>query len=349
MESIVQSAWYGVRDKFSSLWQMIGNTPLIEIIYSYRGERRSVFAKCENYNLTGSIKDRMALFILQKAYVEEKIHEGDTIVETTSGNTGISFAALGKHLGHRVRIIIPDWLSTERVAIIRSLGAEVITVSEEEGGFPAGIRICREMELTEKGIFLPRQFENIYNAESHEKTGREIWEQLGTQNRLPHAFIAGVGTGGTVMGVGRYLKSKNKDIGVHPLEPAESPMLTRCKTGRHRIEGIADDFIPSIMNLREVDEPIQVHDGDAIIMAQRLAAELGLAVGISSGANFLGAVQLQNRFGPHMNIVTVFSDSNKKYLSTDLTRQEPVQESYDSTDVQLLEFRSVGRSNTIIL
>lgn len=340
-----------LQEKFSSLWHMVGNTPMVEIVYSYRGEVRSVFAKCENYNLTGSIKDRMALYILQKAYMEGQIQEGDIITEATSGNTGISLAAIGKKLGHQVNIIMPDWLSRERRDIIRCLGAEIITVSQEEGGFIRSIQLSEEMAATDARIFLPRQFANEYNVQAHEKTtAREIWEQLGSRRIIPNAFVAGVGTGGTVMGIGRFLKAKYKFVGVHPLEPAESPILsTGIKKGKHRIQGISDEFIPPIVKLDELDAVVQAHDGDAILIAQKLASQLGLAVGISSGANFIGAVQLQNQLGRHANVVTVFSDSNKKYLSTDLMKEEPVKAGYLSPDIEFLEYRSIGRTSSVIL
>lgn len=333
------------REKLSSLWQLTGNTPMVEIVYTFRGERRSVFAKCEYYNLTGSIKDRMALYILEKAYEEKRINAGDIIAEATSGNTGIAFAAVGRKLGHPVKIIIPDWLSRERMDIITSLGAELIKVSHEEGGFVRSIRLSEEMAAVDERVFLPRQFANGYNVEAHEKTtGPEIWQQFQSIGRIPEAFVAGVGTGGTVMGVGRFLKGRNIFISVHPLEPAESPTLTMGrKTGTHRIQGISDDFVPGILNLPALDPIIQAHDGDAILMAQKLASELGLGVGISSGANFIGAVELQNRYGRDLSVATVFSDSNKKYLSTDLMRKEPGRENYLAPDIRFLEYRCLRR------
>ena len=331
--------------RFSGLWKLIGNTPLIAIDFTYKGEKRVIYAKAEQYNITGSIKDRMALYILQNAYEKGEIKPGDTIIEATSGNTGISFSALGKALGHNVRIIMPDWMSRERVDIIRSLGAKIIPVSKEEGGFLGSIKLAQEIAQKEENIFLPSQFSNQYNVEAHyNTTGPEIWNQLMFNNLVPDAFIAGVGTGGTIMGVGCYLKSKNPKIKIHPLEPAESPTLTTgYKVGTHRIQGISDEFIPAIVNLKMLDEVVAVPDGDSIIMAQKLAAQAGLAVGISSGANFLGALTLQNQLGANSVVVTVFSDDNKKYLSTDLLREEPVKSGYLSPDIQILGFRPFKR------
>ena len=266
-------------------------------------------------------------------------------MEATSGNTGIAFSAIGRALGHKVRIIMPDWMSKERVDIIKSLGAEIIPISKEQGGFLGSISLSEKIKLTEPDIFLPQQFSNEANAEAHEKTtGPEIWSQLEYHGIKPDAFIAGVGTGGTVMGVGRFLKQMNPKVKIHPLEPAESPtMSTGHKVGSHRIQGISDEFIPALVKLDQLDRIVAVPDGDSIIMAQKLASQLGLAVGISSGANFLGALQIQNELGPDAKVVTVFADCNKKYLSTDLMRQEPVKPGYESPDVELTGFKVFKR------
>jgi len=318
---------------------------MIEILYRYKNVVNKVYVKCEHYNLTGSIKDRMALYILQEAYRSGKIKNSDIIVEATSGNTGISFSAIGKALGHEVKIIMPDWLSRERINIIESLGAEVILMSKEKGGFLGSIALSEQMAAANPSIFLPRQFENIYNAEAHEKTtAKEIWMQLQAIDINPGAFVAGVGTGGTIMGVGKYLRSRNPGIKIHPLEPAESPTLsTGYKVGSHRIQGISDEFIPAIVKLDEMDPVIKVSDGDSILMAQKLARKLGLAVGISSGANLIGAIRLQHQSERPLNVVTVFSDSNKKYLSTDLMKEEPVKPDYITPDIELLDYDAFSR------
>ncbi len=322
------------------LKHLVGHTPLLAIDFKYRGKKRTIYAKLENLNFTGSIKDRMAYYILANAYETGAIKAGDTIVEATSGNTGISFAALGRAMGHPVTIYMPDWMSRERVELIRSYGANIVPVSREKGGFVGSIRMTEEMAQEEKNIFLPCQFSNQANVDAHYKTtGPEIWWQLNFMERIPDAFIAGVGTGGTVMGVGRYLRTKNPDIRVYPLEPAESPTMS-CgkKVGSHRIQGISDEFIPDLLKLDELDEVIAVHDGDAILMAQKIASQLGLAVGISSGANFIGALMVQNILGADTVVVTVFPDDNKKYLSTDLLREEPVKEDYLAPHVELKRF-----------
>ncbi|TKK64873.1 cysteine synthase family protein [Ilyomonas limi] len=331
--------------KFRQLWQVVGNTPMLEIIYRYKKEYRKVYAKCEYFNLTGSIKDRMALYILQRAYESGTLQPGDVIVEASSGNTGISFSALGKALGHEVKIIMPDWLSKERISIIKSLGATLELISKEAGGFLGSIAMSRRLAKENSHVFLPGQFENTYNAAAHEKTtAKEIWMQLQSVDLSPDAFVAGVGTGGTVMGIGRYLKRRNAAIQVHPLEPLESPTLTTGhKTGTHRIQGISDEFIPPLVDLSLLDDTLQASDGDSILMAQKLAKQLGLAVGISSGANLIGAVQVQNRIGSKAVVVTTLNDSNKKYLSTDLLREEPVKAHYYSTEVEFLDYKVISR------
>ncbi len=332
--------------RVDGLRQLVGNTPLLAIDCSFRGRRRTVYAKAEHLNLTGSIKDRMALHILRRGYARGALAPGDLIVEATSGNTGIAFAALGRALGHPVAIFMPDWMSEERKNLIRTYGAEIHLVSQAEGGFLGSISRAEELARTRGHAFLPRQFSNEDNCEAHTATtGPEIGWQLERQGLRPDAIVAGVGTGGTIMGVGRALKPRYPGIRIHPLEPAGSPTLTTGhKVGKHRIQGISDEFIPAIVDLGYLDEVIAVDDGDAILMAQRLAAGLGLAVGISAGANFLGALQVQERLGPDAVVVTFFCDDNKKYLSTDLVREEPVKPGYAAPEVTLHGYRAFGRS-----
>lgn len=334
-----------VERKAHGLHRLVGNTPLLAINYRWRGTERTVYAKSEQLNLTGSIKDRMALHILGEAYRDGRLLPGDTIAEATSGNTGISFAAIGRALGHPVTIFMPDWMSRERRDLIASLGAAIVPVSREAGGFLGCIRLAEELAATNPRVFLPSQFANDANPAAHAATtGPEIVEQLALAGRGPDAFVAGVGTGGTVMGVGRYLRVFRPSTRVHPLEPAESPTLsTGRKNGHHRIQGISDEFVPPVVHLAELDDIVSVHDGDAILMAQKLARELGLGVGISSGANLVGAMMLLERMGGDATVVTVFADSNKKYLSTDLLREEPVRDGYVSADTELTGFNALPR------
>ncbi|HBR09911.1 TPA: cysteine synthase [Candidatus Acetothermia bacterium] len=333
------------RRRIRGLSSLIGNTPLLAIEFMFGGRKRTLYAKAENLNMTGSIKDRMAFHILEQGYARGLLKPGDSIVEATSGNTGIAFAALGRALGHPVTIFIPNWMSGERIDLIRSLGAEIVLVSREEGGFLDSIRRAEELAETTEGAFLPRQFSNEDNIEAHYRTtGPEIWWQLKFRSLSPDAFVAGVGTGGTIMGAGRFLMEKCPPIEIRPLEPSNSPTLsTGHKVGKHRIQGISDDFIPPILDLEELHEVVSVDDGDAILMAQKLAAELGLGVGISSGANFLGALMAQEEIGRDAVVVTVFPDDNKKYLSTDLLREEPTKDSFLTPHIKLLEVRAFKR------
>jgi len=335
----------GIARRLHGLSRLVGNTPLLAIDFRFRGERRSILAKAENLNMTGSIKDRMALHILRRGYARGHLQPGALVVEATSGNTGIAFAAIGRALGHPVAIFMPDWMSRERIDLIRSLGARIVLVSREEGGFLGSIRMAEDLAESTEGAFLPRQFSNADNVEAHYvATGPELWWQCRFHDLKPDAFVAGVGTGGTVMGTGRYLREVHPSVRIHPLEPSNSPTLsTGHKVGKHRIQGISDEFIPAIVDLSSLDRIVGVDDGDAILMAQKLASNLGLGVGISSGANFLGALEIQNELGSASVVATVFPDDNKKYLSTDLLREEPVRSGSLARDVELLGFRAFKR------
>ncbi|MBK7292923.1 MAG: cysteine synthase family protein [Holophagaceae bacterium] len=327
----------GIQPTLHTLSRLVGRTPLLALDLKYRGELRRIYAKAENFNFTGSIKDRMALHILRQAHESGVLKPGAPIAEATSGNTGISFSALGRALGHPVTIFMPDWMSQERKDLIRSFGAEVRLVSHAEGGFLGSIRLSEAWAAETPDAFLPCQFANDANVEAHATTtGPELWAQLASVGLKPQAFVAGVGTGGTVMGVARFLKGMDPAIRIHPVEPANSPTLhTGHKVGKHRIQGISDEFIPAIVKLDQLDDILAVDDGDAILMAQKLA-DRGLGVGISSGANFLAALQAQDRLGRDAVVVTVFSDSNKKYLSTDLMKEEPVKADFLSPQLELL-------------
>jgi cysteine synthase len=232
---------------------------------------------------------------------------------------------------------MPNWMSRERQDLIRSYGAQIVPVSHDDGGFLGSIRMSQELAADRDDVFLPQQFSNEANVQAHEMTtGPEIWSQLEFAGLVPDAFVAGVGTGGTVMGVGRYLRAMNPKIKIHPVEPAESPTLsTGRKVGKHRIQGISDEFIPAIVDLASLDDVISVCDGDSILMAQKLASSIGLAIGISSGSNFLAALMVQEQLARDAVVVTVFPDDNKKYLSTDLTREEPVCENYLAPQVEI--------------
>lgn len=328
--------------KFDNLKSMIGNTPMLEISFTYKNEPRKIYVKAEYFSLTGSIKDRVAYYIMRKSYENGLIHSGDIVAEATSGNTGISFSAISRYLGHKAVIFMPDWMSAERVNLMKSFGAEVRPVSRSEGGFLGSIDLCRRL-AKKGGVFLPEQFTNEYNCEAHfYGTGEEISRQLASLGLTADAVVAGVGTGGTVMGIGERLRKDNPNVQIYPLEPLNSPTLsTGYKVGNHRIQGISDEFIPDILKLDRCGEVVSVDDIDSVIMAQRLSNELGLGVGISSGANFLGSVIAGNRLGGDAVITTVFADDNKKYLSTDYSSTFTPAEGSISSEIKLLGYRAI--------
>lgn len=334
-----------MEEKWSYLSKLIGNTPMLEITLEYKGEERKIYAKNESYNLTGSIKDRLAYYTLKKAYEKNEIQKNSPIAEATSGNTGIAFSAMGAILGHSVTIFMPDWMSEERKRLISSLGANIVLVSREEGGFLGSIQKTKEFKEKFSNAYLPNQFANPYNSEAHYYgIGAEIVNEIKSLNLKIDGFVAGVGTGGTVMGISKRIKENFPNAKVCPLEPLNSPTLsTGYKVAKHRIEGISDEFIPDLLKLNELDEVVSVDDGDAIIMAQKLA-KIGLGVGISSGANLVGALMIQEKLGKDAVIVTVFSDDNKKYLSTDLMKEEPLKENFISKDVVLKGITKVNRN-----
>lgn len=317
---------------------MIGNTSLLSIKYRYNGEERVIYAKAEFYNLTGSIKDRMAKHIIEESYKDGTLKRGMPIIEATSGNTGISFSALGAMYEHPVHIFMPEWMTSERKQMIKKYGAVLHEVTQEQGGFEGAVKLADQLS-EEIGGFRPQQFSNLYNVDAHYKTtGLEICTQLNKLGVEPDGFVAGIGTGGTIMGVRKQLIRCHPNLKTFPLEPFESPTISKGIKGvNHRIQGIGDGFIPEIVKLDLLDEVMVIHDGDAILMAQLLAKKLGLGVGVSSGANFLGAVMIQNKYGKDFNIVTVFSDDSKKYLSSDLLKEEPIKPEYITPSIKLID------------
>ena len=307
---------------------LIGNTPMVKIKYRYQNKENSIYVKLEYYNYTGSIKDRIAYYILMKAQENGSLKEGQAIVETTSGNTGISLAAIGALTHHPVHIFMPDWVSLERIKIMKLYGAHVYLVSKEDGGFGEAIRRSREFALKING-FLPKQFENDWNVEAHYYgTGREILESLPEVD----TFVSGIGTGGTLMGVAKCLKEYNPNIQIVALEPSKMPIISHGKIiGNHKIEGIGDDFVPEIVDEKMIDQIILIDDEDAINMSRLLAKKLGLGVGISSGANFLASVLSKGKY-----VATVFADDLKKYLSTDLSKEMDSNPKLVSNQIELL-------------
>lgn len=312
---------------------LIGNTPLVKIKYEYNGVVRCMYAKLEYYNYTGSIKDRIANYIIKESLSDGTLKKEMPIIEATSGNTGISFSALGKYYGHKVYIFMPDWVSSERINIMKMYGAEVYLVSKEEGGFKECIRRADELAKKING-FRPNQFDNIKNILTHyNTTGVEIVNKINNIN----AFVSGIGTGGTLMGIGKRLKEYDNNIKVIAIEPDSLPILSKgIVGGSHKIEGIGDDFIPNIVDKNMIDEIIDINDEDAINMSKIIARTFGLGVGISSGANFLGCV-LSNTD----NVVTIFTDDLKKYLSTDLSKNINNDKNLISNKVKLINLEVV--------
>ena len=327
----------------NSLQALYGNTPLIEVAFKYKNKNRKIYAKYEAFNFSGSIKDRIAIHILKKAYESNQIKEGDLIVEATSGNTGIAFSALGRALGHKVKIFMPDWLSKERYDAIALYGAEIVKISKEQGGFLRSIEEGNNFVIKNSNSFCPHQFTNIENVNAHfESTAPEIFLQLKKLHLNLTHFIAGVGTGGTIMGFLKYCKTNDFDVKCHPLEPLNSPTLSTGgkKIGSHRIQGISDEFIPEILQLNELQKIVSVDDADAVIMAQKIN-QAGLSVGISSGANFIGALKLLEESGDDEAVIaTIFCDSALKYLSTDLCREENLKPHLLSPDVEIVSVKA---------
>lgn len=314
--------------------KLIGNTPMIKINYEYKGKQKSIYTKLEYYNLTGSIKDRVAYYIIENAKKRGKLKEGMPIIEATSGNTGISLSALGAYYNHPVYIFMPDWASKERIELMKSFGAKVILISREDGGFIKCVDEAKKLAKEKQG-FLSNQFANIDNFQAHyETTGVEIVEQIPEK---VEGFVSGVGTGGTLMGIGTKLKEKYKDLKIVAIEPDKMPIISKGKKiAQHKIEGIGDDFVPDLIDKTKINEIILVNDEDSINMSRKLSRELGLGVGISSGANFIGSVLLNERL--NSPVVTVFADDNKKYLSTDLSKEIDDNMVFISNQIKLINY-----------
>lgn len=316
---------------------IIGNTPMIKINYKCKGILNKIFVKLEYYNLTGSIKDRVAFYIINNAKKRGELKEGMPIVEATSGNTGISLAALGSYYNHPVYIFMPDWASKERIDLMTSFGAKVFLISKEEGGFIKCVKEAKKMSERING-FLSNQFSNKDNFLAHyETTGNEILEQIPEKIG---GFVSGVGTGGTLMGIGKRLKEENNFMLITAIEPEKMPMLSGGSIiGNHKIEGIGDDFIPELINKNDINEVILINDDDAINMSRKISKELGIGVGISSGANLIGSILLADKIKD--SVVTVFADDNKKYLSTELSNDINTNHKFISNQIELLNYSIV--------
>lgn len=309
----------------------IGNTPIIEIKYKYNGKEKRIYSKLEYYNFSGSIKDRVASYIIKSAEKRNELKKGMTIYEATSGNTGIALSAIAKSKGYKTHIFMPEGLSYERTKLMLMYGAEVTIVKKEMGGFQKAIELAKNEAENNNG-FYANQFENMDNVRAHyETTGEEIIKQLPTVK----GFVSGIGTGGTLIGVGKRLKEYNENIKVVALEPDKMPLLSQNKIIKHhKIEGIGDDFVPKIVDKSIIDDIYLINDDDAINMSRKLSKELGIAVGISSGANMLAAILLNEKVDG--DVATVFADDNKKYLSTDLSNEINIDNKFLSNKIELI-------------
>jgi cysteine synthase A len=306
--------------KPNSILSCIGNTPLMELEITHEGTLHSILCKAEFMNPTGSVKDRIAAYLLQQAEKRGELKKDSVIVEMTSGNTGIALAQAAAVMGYRLIILMPEHMSSERVRLLQNLGAEVCLTPQAEG-FPGAMERLEEMVRNSPAAFCPRQFENPDNVNAHyDSTGPEIWRQVGGR---VDAFVAGVGTGGTLMGVGKYLREHNPKVEIIPVEPAEAAVMTGEKNpGPHKIAGIGDAFIPPIMDMGMVNHVEVIASDDAIEMSKRLNSNHGLMVGISAGANVLSAIRTQKRLGNGKRVVTILPDRSERYFSTDLYQRE---------------------------
>ena len=298
----------------ANVLDLIGNTPMVKLVKLVDRSSSDVFAKLEMLNPGGSVKDRIALNMIEQAEKKGLLKPGSVIVEPTSGNTGIGLAIVGAVKGYRVILTMPEAMSQERIQILERFGAKVILTSAKEGMIGA-VEKAREIVATTKDAFMPQQFMNPDNPAMHRKTtAKEILRD--TDGEL-HAFVAGVGTGGTITGVGEVLKKHNPRIKIVAVEPKTSNVLSGGKPGPHMIQGIGAGFIPDVLNREIIDEIITVDDHDAYQMAKRLSREEGIFAGLSCGAACIGALRIAKALGAGKTVVTVFPDSGERYLSVE--------------------------------
>ena len=299
-----------------SVLDSIGNTPLQKLNITFRGQTYEVFGKLEFVNPSGSIKDRIAKYMIEQAEQRGLLNPGSIIVEATSGNTGIALSMVAAAKGYKMLVVMPEHMTGERVKIMAHLGACLCLTPKNEG-FEGAVARANKISKNDQHYFLTDQFRNRDNTMAHyHTTGQEIIQQAGGKI---DAFVAGVGTGGTLMGVGKALREKNEKIQLIAVEPDEAAVLSGQKDLRdHKIAGIGDGFVPEIMNMSDIDQVVRIRSDDAVEMAKELSTNLGLMVGVSSGANVLASIRVLQEIGRDKRVVTVLPDRAERYFSTDL-------------------------------
>ncbi len=298
---------------------LIGNTPLVKINNLSSAEDAEIWAKLEGYNIGGSVKDRIALSMVETAEKDGRLKPGGIIIEPTSGNTGIGLAVVATVKGYKLILTMPETMTMERRQLLQAYGAELV-LTEGKKGMMGAVEKAEEIARANPDYFMPQQFENPANPEIHKKTTAvEILEALGT---APDGFVAGVGTGGTITGVGEALRDRKSDVWVAAVEPAASPVLSGGNPGPHKIAGIGAGFYPGVLNTKIYNEVIQVTDSDAADTARKLSLKEGLLCGISSGAAVWAALKVAGKMGKGKKIVVILPDRGDRYLSTGLFAQE---------------------------
>lgn len=301
--------------KAKSTLELIGSTPILQLRRLPQKQDATIWAKLECFNPGGSVKDRICLGMIEAAEKAGKIRQGATIVEPTSGNTGIGLAMVCAVKGYRLILTMPETMSIERRSLLAAYGAQLELTPGNEG-MRGAIRRAEEIVQKNEGFFMPQQFKNPANPNTHrETTAKEILSQL--QGEID-AFVAGVGTGGTITGVGEVLKKKLRGVKIVAVEPARSPVLSGGNPGPHKIQGIGAGFVPDVLNTGIIDQIITVQDEEAAETARRMAREEGILVGISSGAAAFGALQVARELGKGKTVVVILPDSGERYLSTGL-------------------------------
>ena len=297
---------------YNNLLDLIGNTPVVKV--DFKDENiADVYVKLEKFNLSGSVKDRAALGMIEAAEKEGLLKESSVIIEPTSGNTGIALALIGRLKGYKVIIVMPDTMSIERRATLKAYGAELI-LTDGTKGMGEAIAVAEKLAAENPNYFLPQQFNNKANPEKHyETTGKELLDDF----KVIDAFVAGVGTGGTIVGVAKRLKERSKDTKVVGVEPSTSAVLSGEKPGKHSIQGIGTGFIPKNYDASVVDEIVKISSEEAVEYAKKASHDFGLFVGISSGANIAAAYQIAKKVGKGKIVVTIAPDGGEKYLSVE--------------------------------